>query len=103
MCLGAHFATSYLLPGGQPPGALENRILFELASDVDYIVFSNAGGVRPTKEAMTICTAQFKAFSENNVPDLGVQFHTITPLQVMREAVAVELVRLTRNVWCLHI
>lgn len=53
-----------------------------LTSDIEKIVLASEEG----KKLVDIAAVMYMAMREKNVPDIGVQFHTVTPLKINVEA-----------------
>jgi len=72
---------SSVLTGGPVPSN-DDCLPFTLKSDTDLVVLA----VDSVKTLMPVATAAFHAMNKNNIPDVGFQFHQLTPLTFMVEA-----------------
>jgi hypothetical protein len=75
------------------PGAevQKKSIVWKLKGDMDLVVLAsreNDQDKDKNKEIIPVCEARFRAFHTSNVPDLGVQYHTVSPLLIKAEAMS---------------
>ena len=59
----------------------EDCLQFTLTSDTDLVVVT----IDSVKTLMPLAAAAFHAMNKRNIPDVGVQFHQLTPLTFMAE------------------
>lgn len=60
----------------------EDCVPFCVQSDTDLVVVT----IDSVKTLMPLASAAFHAMTKRNIPDVGVQFHQLTPLTYMSEA-----------------
>lgn len=60
-------------------------IVFKLLADIERVLLqsSDAGGA---KQLLPLCDVMYHALVEKHVPDVGVQFHTLSPMKRLAEA-----------------